>query len=82
MATSRVFKAGNSQAVRIPRALAFDRGISEVNVERRGDALVIRPIKPSSTQLVETIKALTGKAPRRNRPEIDWPDRQRDAGGA
>ncbi len=79
MAASRVFKAGNSQAVRIPHALAFDSGVAEVDVERRGDTLVIRPLKPSSAQLVETLKCLTGKAPRRDRPIIDWPARDRQS---
>ena len=78
MATTRVFKAGNSQAVRIPHALAFDRAVAEVDVERRGDALVIRPLKPSTTKLVETLKHLTADSPRRKRPEIDWPTRDRE----
>ena len=41
---SRVFKSGNSQAVRIPRELAYDDVGQEVEIERRGDTLLIRPI--------------------------------------
>ena len=41
---SRVFKSGNSQAVRIPSELAYDDVGQEVEVERKGDTLVIRPI--------------------------------------
>jgi antitoxin VapB len=41
---SRVFKSGNSQAVRIPRELAFDDTSQEVEIERRGDTLTIRPV--------------------------------------
>lgn len=41
---SRVFKSGNSQAVRIPRELAYDDVGQEVEVERRGDTLLIRPV--------------------------------------
>lgn len=41
---SRVFKSGNSQAVRIPRELAYEDVGQEVEVERRGDTLVIRPV--------------------------------------
>jgi antitoxin VapB len=41
---SRVFKSGNSQAVRIPRELAYDDAGQEVEVERRGDMLLIRPV--------------------------------------
>ena len=41
---SRVFKSGNSQAVRIPRELAYDDAGQEVEVERKGDTLTIRPV--------------------------------------
>jgi antitoxin VapB len=41
---SRVFKSGNSQAVRIPSELAYDDVGQEVEVERKGDTLVIRPV--------------------------------------
>lgn len=78
MAASRVFKAGNSQAVRIPRALAFGPGVAEVDVERRGDTLVIRPAKPTMTEFLERLAAVRGDAPRRERPPIDWPKRDWD----
>jgi antitoxin VapB len=41
---SRVFKSGNSQAVRIPRELAYDDVGQEVEIERKGDTLLIRPV--------------------------------------
>jgi len=41
---SRVFKSGNSQAVRIPRELAYDDVGQEVEIERTGDTLTIRPL--------------------------------------
>lgn len=42
MATTRVFKNGNSQAVRIPAEFAFDRTDVELEIERVGDELRIR----------------------------------------
>lgn len=45
MATTRVFKSGNSQAVRIPREFMLD--VNEVEIFRRGDELVLR--KPRRT---------------------------------
>lgn len=45
MATARVFKSGNSQAVRIPREFMLD--VNEVEIFRRGDELVLR--KPRRT---------------------------------
>jgi antitoxin VapB len=42
MRTTRVFKCGNSLAVRLPKDLQFD--VEEVEIFRRGDELVIRKI--------------------------------------
>ncbi|MBU2784745.1 MAG: antitoxin [Acidithiobacillus ferriphilus] len=43
MHTTRVFKNGNSQAVRIPADLAYERSDIEVEIEREGDEIRIRP---------------------------------------
>jgi antitoxin VapB len=40
MATAKVFRSGNSQAVRIPREFQFDT--DEVDIERRGDEIILR----------------------------------------
>lgn len=40
MATARVFKSGNSQAVRLPKAFRL-KG-PEVEISRRGDEIVLR----------------------------------------
>ncbi len=40
MATARVFKSGNSQAVRLPKEFRFD--LDAVEVARRGDEIVLR----------------------------------------
>jgi antitoxin VapB len=40
MTTARVFKSGNSQAVRLPKQFRF-RG-KEVEISRRGDEVVLR----------------------------------------
>jgi antitoxin VapB len=41
MAITKVFQSGNSQAVRIPREFQFD--VAEVEIERHGDEIVLRP---------------------------------------
>ena len=46
MHTTRAFKNGNSQAVRIPSDLAFERTDIELEIERVGDELRIRPARP------------------------------------
>lgn len=41
MSTAKVFKSGNSQAVRLPKEFQFDT--KEVEIFRRGDEVVLRP---------------------------------------
>jgi antitoxin VapB len=41
MMTTRVFRSGNSQAVRIPREFQFET--DEVEITRRGDEVVLHP---------------------------------------
>lgn len=45
MHTTRVFRNGNSQAVRIPADLAYDRSDVELEIERVGDEIRIRPVR-------------------------------------
>ncbi|AQH05361.1 AbrB family transcriptional regulator (plasmid) [Burkholderia sp. KK1] len=45
MQTTRVFRNGNSQAVRIPADLAYDRSDLELEIERVGDEIRIRPAR-------------------------------------
>jgi antitoxin VapB len=40
MATARVFRSGNSQAVRLPKEFRFNS--TEVEIFRRGDEIVLR----------------------------------------
>jgi antitoxin VapB len=51
MATTRVFKSGNSQAVRIPQEFQFD--VNEVEIFRRGDALIIRPKRDNLVDVMD-----------------------------
>jgi len=45
VAITKVFKSGNSQAVRIPRAFQFDT--DKVEILRRGDEIVLREPAPN-----------------------------------
>lgn len=47
MKTTRVFKNGNSQAVRIPAEIAYDRTDIELEIERIGDEIRMRPARKS-----------------------------------
>ena len=48
MATARVFMSGNSQAVRLPKEFRFDT--DEVEIERRGDEIVLRERTPDMSR--------------------------------
>ena len=45
MQLSRIFKSGNSLAVRIPKELAFLGPGQDVEMERVGNTLVLRPVQ-------------------------------------
>ena len=43
MANTKIFKNGNSQAIRIPAELAYNNWDIDLIIERQGDELRIRP---------------------------------------
>jgi antitoxin VapB len=47
MHTTRAFKNGNSQAVRIPANMAYERMDLDLEIERKGDEIRIRPARRS-----------------------------------
>jgi len=55
--TSRTFRSGNSQAVRLPREIAFPEG-TLVTIVRSGDVLTIYPAKSPVTTMIERLRAL------------------------
>ncbi|GGL86291.1 antitoxin [Deinococcus aerolatus] len=57
MTTAKVFQSGNSQAVRLPHEMRLD--VSEVEITRHGDVLILRPIRREAT-LASAFDALTG----------------------
>ena len=47
MRITRAFKNGNSQAVRIPADIAYERMDMDLEIERDGDEIRIRPARRS-----------------------------------
>lgn len=47
MHTTRAFRNGNSQAVRIPADLAYERTDIDLEIVREGDEIRIRPVRRS-----------------------------------
>jgi len=44
MATAKIFRSGNSQAVRLPKEFRFADELREVSIRREGDHLVLIPL--------------------------------------
>ena len=57
MKTAKVFKSGNSQAVRIPKEFHLEGG--EVEIRRKGESLILRPRKQSWAALIDSLKKFT-----------------------
>jgi antitoxin VapB len=53
MHTTRIFKNGNSQAVRIPADIAYDRMDIALEIERNGDEIRIRPARQTLGNVLE-----------------------------
>ncbi|HXW42749.1 MAG TPA: type II toxin-antitoxin system VapB family antitoxin [Xanthobacteraceae bacterium] len=56
MASARVFKSGNSQAVRLPKQFRFSG--KEVEIFRRGDEVVLREKSKGMARAFELIASL------------------------
>ena len=41
---TKLFKSNQTQAVRLPKAVAFPEGVTEVEITRVGSSLVISPV--------------------------------------
>lgn len=54
---TRVFRSGNSQAVRLPKALGYPDG-TELELVRNGDVVTLRPIPNTLRDLVQALNQL------------------------
>lgn len=57
MRTAKVFRSGNSQAVRIPKEFRLEG--DEVEIRRQGGSLILRPRRESWAALVDSLKKFT-----------------------
>ena len=76
MPTAKLFRHGGSQAVRLPKAFRFEG--KEVDVERRGDEVVLTPKRrPRLKTLADVARYLAEKYPEgRDFPDIARPRQQ------
>ena len=57
MKTAKIFRSGNSQAVRIPKEFQLEG--EEVEILKRGRTLVLRPKRKSWVALIESLQKFT-----------------------
>ena len=67
MATTRVFKSGNSQAVRIPKKFQFKS--KRVEIERRGNEVVLREKPVGMERAFHLIAELVNEDALKNRKD-------------
>ena len=56
MTHARIFQSGNSQAVRLPKEFRFD--VDQVEIFRRGDEVVLRPVARNAAAIFDALAAL------------------------
>ena len=54
---SRTFRSGNSEAVRLPKGVAFGREV-ELTIIRSGEVLTIYPSRPPVSDLIKVLAGL------------------------
>lgn len=59
MQATKAFKNGNSQAIRIPADLAYDRTDIDLEIERQGDEIRIRPARRSLAGVLSKFAAFS-----------------------
>jgi len=75
---TRVFKSGNSQAVRIPAELAYADLSIDLKITRMGDVITIFPARHSLKDAVAILRDLPKPPEVERREPIDVPERDRD----
>jgi antitoxin VapB len=77
MPTTRAFKSGNSQAVRIPAEIAYADTRVELTITRNGDVITIYPKRIGSmAEMVAALRALPTPSEVEVREPIELPDRE------
>jgi antitoxin VapB len=76
MTLTRVFKSGNSQAVRIPAEIAYADMSLDLNITRMGDVITIMPARRRLKDAVALLRGLPKPADIEQRDPIEIPDRE------
>jgi antitoxin VapB len=75
MKTAKVFKRGNSQAVRIPKE--FHLKGSEVEIQKKGEVLILRPKRKSWALFFESLGKFSDDFMKSGRRQLPVQQRKR-----
>lgn len=73
--TSKTFRSGNSDAVRLPKEISFGPNV-EVEIERIGDVVTMRPKRLSVQEMMAKLDALPKPSRIGKRPPFIAPVRK------
>ncbi len=73
--TSKTFKSGNSEAVRLPKDVGFGIGV-EVTVVRNRDVITISRKRPSISEMIQRLRELPVPSEIEIRDPDIFPDRE------
>ena len=74
VARSRTFRSGNSEAIRLPRDVAFGQDV-EVVIVRSGDVMTIYPAAMSLPAMIKRLRSLPAPPTVERRDEEELPER-------
>lgn len=74
MDTAKIFKSGNSQAVRLPKEFQFD--VSEVQIFRRGDEVILKKRPRDLARVFELLTELSDDFMENGREQLPVQERE------
>ena len=78
MPRTRVFKSGNSKAVRIPAEIAYADADTELEISRLGDVITIYPVRERLADVVAALRLMPKPKRVEKRRAIEVPLRRGD----
>lgn len=75
IARTRTFRSGNSEAIRLPKDVAFGEDV-ELVIVRSGDVLTIYPATSSISAMIERLKSLPTPPRIEGRDDEELPERR------
>ncbi|MCA3640366.1 MAG: AbrB/MazE/SpoVT family DNA-binding domain-containing protein [Phenylobacterium sp.] len=72
---TRTFRSGNSQAVRLPKDVAFGDDV-ELVIVRSGDVMTIYPAETTIAEMIDRLRTLPAPPDIERRDDEDLPERE------